>query len=166
MTITYTITDSPLGRMIVAATERGVCAVAFGDSDEDLEAGLSAEFPAALRLPSPNGPLAGYINELLEHLEGSRPHLDLPLDVQATAFQQRVWAALRKIPYGETRTYTQVAEDIGQPMAVRAVARACATNPAAVVTPCHRVLRSDGTLGGFRWGLQRKQALLANEKVT
>ena len=164
MTIHYVITDSPLGRMLTAATDRGICAVYFGDSDAPLEAALAAEYPAARLVRG--GSLSMWVEALLAHLAGQQPHLDLPLDVRATAFQQRVWEELRRIPYGETRSYTQVAEAIGQPAAVRAVAHACASNPAAVVTPCHRVLRSDGSLGGYRWGLHRKQALLEQEKKT
>ncbi|HZY87854.1 MAG TPA: methylated-DNA--[protein]-cysteine S-methyltransferase, partial [Gemmataceae bacterium] len=109
--------------------------------------------------------LREWLAELLAHLEGRRPHLELPLDVQATAFQWRVWQELRAIPYGSTRTYTQIAERLGQPTAARAVARACATNPVSVVIPCHRVVRGDGSLGGYRWGLARKQALLDQEKA-
>ena len=164
MTIYYTLTDSPLGRMLVAATGRGICAVFFDDEDAPLEAALAAEYPNAQWVRDGAG-LGVWVDALLAHLAGQQPHLNLPLDVQATAFQQRVWEELRRIPYGETRSYTQVAEAIGQPSAVRAVARACATNPAAVVTPCHRVLRSDGSPGGYRWGLQRKQALLEHEKA-
>lgn len=164
MTIYYTLTDSPLGRMMVAATGRGICAVFFDDEDAPLEVALAAEYPNAALVRDGAG-LGAWVEALLVHLAGQQPHLNLPLDVQATAFQQRVWEELRRIPYGETRSYTQVAKAIGRPAAVRAVARACATNPAAVVTPCHRVLRSDGTLGGYRWGLQRKQALLEREKA-
>lgn len=163
MTIHYTLTDSPLGRMLVAATGRGICAVFFDDHDAPLEAALAAEYPGGQRVQDGAG-LGAWVEALLSHLAGQQPHLNLPLDVQATAFQQRVWEELRRIPYGETRSYTQVAKAIGRPAAVRAVARACATNPAAVVTPCHRVLRSDGSLGGYRWGLQRKLALLEREK--
>lgn len=165
MKIYYTLSGSPLGRMLVAATGRGICTVFFDDQDAPLEAALAAEYPNAQRVRDDTG-LGDWVEALLAHLSGQRPHLDLPLDVQATAFQQRVWEELRRIPYGETRSYTQVAEAIGRPTAVRAVARACATNPAAVVTPCHRVLRSDGSLGGYRWGLQRKQALLEHEKAS
>lgn len=163
MTITYTIQDSALGRLLVAATERGICAVSLGDDDAALLQALETEFPAA-RLEPGEGQILTWAGAIRAYLEGLRPDLDLPLDVLGTAFQQRVWSELRKIPYGQTRTYTQVAEAIGQPAAVRAVARACATNPAALVTPCHRVIRSDGSLGGYRWGLSRKQALLQTEQ--
>ena len=124
---------------------------------------LASEFPGA-EIIRDGAPLATWVEAILAHLDGKLPHLDLPLDVQATAFQMRVWEELHKIPYGETRTYAQVAAAIDQPAAVRAVGRACATNPASIVTPCHRVIRSDGSLGGYRWGLDRKQALLDRER--
>jgi AraC family transcriptional regulator of adaptative response/methylated-DNA-[protein]-cysteine methyltransferase len=163
MSIRYALLDCPLGRLLLAATERGVCAVCIGDVDKSLEADLRAEYPAAevQRDDSALRPLAA---EMLAHLAGERPHLDLPVDVQATAFQWRVWRELQAIPYGETRTYQEVAQAVGQPTAVRAVARACATNPVAVVIPCHRVVRTDGGLGGYRWGLERKQALIEQER--
>jgi len=162
MHIQYTLVDCPLGRLLVAATQKGVCAVSLGSQDTDLLERLRAEYPAAEIQPAPSG-MNREVRALLDYLAGLQPRLDLPLDVRATAFQLRVWEELRRIPYGETRTYTQVAEAIGQPKAVRAVANACANNPAALVTPCHRVIRSDGSLGGYRWGLERKQALLAAE---
>jgi AraC family transcriptional regulator of adaptative response/methylated-DNA-[protein]-cysteine methyltransferase len=108
--------------------------------------------------------LNAWVSTILDHLNGRQPHLDLPLDVRATAFQWRVWQELRAIPYGSTRSYSDIARALGQPKAVRAVARACATNPVSVVIPCHRVLREDGSLGGYRWGLERKQTLLDREK--
>ncbi len=163
MTIYYAIVACRLGRMLVAATSRGVCALSFGQDDADLEAFLRREYPSAA-LQANSQYLAAWLNDLLAYLDGQQPRLDLPLDVQATAFQLRVWEELRRIPYGQTRTYTQVAQAIGQPSAVRAVARACAANPAAVITPCHRVVRSDGSLAGYRWGTQRKQALLDMER--
>jgi AraC family transcriptional regulator, regulatory protein of adaptative response / methylated-DNA-[protein]-cysteine methyltransferase len=161
--IRYTLADCPLGRLLLAGTDRGVCALYLGDRDGPLEAALAREFPAAERRREAG--LGDWLAELLAHLEGRRPHLELPLDVQATAFQWRVWQELRAIPYGSTRTYTQIAERLGQPTAARAVARACATNPVSVVIPCHRVVRGDGSLGGYRWGLARKQALLDREKA-
>jgi AraC family transcriptional regulator of adaptative response/methylated-DNA-[protein]-cysteine methyltransferase len=163
MQIQYVIVDSPLGRMLVGATHKGICALSFGDQDEALEAFLKAEYPAAVLQTGDEG-FQPWVDEILQHLEGVQPNLDLPLDVRATAFQMRVWEALRKIPYGETRTYSEVAVEISRPAAVRAVASACAANPVSVVTPCHRVVRSDGGLGGYRWGLERKQALLEKEK--
>jgi AraC family transcriptional regulator of adaptative response/methylated-DNA-[protein]-cysteine methyltransferase len=164
MQIRYTLVDSPLGRLLLAGTERGVCAVCIGDADRPLEAALRSEYPEAdvERDDAALHPLTG---ELLEHLSGQRPHLELPLDVQATAFQWRVWQELQAIPYGETRTYREVARAVGRPAAVRAVARACATNPVAVIVPCHRVVRTDGGLGGYRWGLARKEKLLEQEKA-
>ena len=162
MEIRYTTFDTPLGCLLIAATERGVCALQLGDDPSALGEALAAEFPQATLRPDDDG-LAEAAAALREHLTGRRPLLDLPLDVRGTAFQQRVWAELRKIPYGQTRTYTQVAKAIGQPNAVRAVARACATNPAALVIPCHRVVRAGGALAGYRWGLARKKTLLENE---
>jgi len=163
MKIFYTIVDCYLGRLMVAATKRGICAVCLADEDITLETFLASEFPVA-EITRDGAHFASWIDAILTHLNGKQPHLDLPLDVQATAFQMRVWEELRKIPYGETRTYAQVAAAINQPAAVRAVGRACATNPASIVTPCHRVIRSDGSLGGYRWGLKRKQALLDRER--
>ncbi len=163
MDIRYTIVDTYLGRMLVAATAQGICAVSFGDEDHNLEAFLRAEYPAA-RLSRDNAAFKSWVDALLEHLNGAQPRLALPLDLQATAFQLRVWEELRKIPYGETRSYAEVAKAIGEPKAAHAVANACASNPAAIVTPCHRVVRSDGQPGGYRWGTPRKQALLARER--
>jgi len=162
MSIDYTIVDSPLGRLLVAATARGVCAVSFGDEDEALESALRAEYPAAtLRRDATD--LKALVAALLGHLDGEQPRLDLPLDLRATAFQLRVWEEMRKIPYGSTRSYKEIAEAIGRPTATRAVARACATNPVALINPCHRVIRGDGALSGYRWGLGRKELLLTRE---
>jgi AraC family transcriptional regulator of adaptative response/methylated-DNA-[protein]-cysteine methyltransferase len=163
--IRYTLAACPLGRLLLAATERGVCDVRLGDRDRVLEAGLREEYPAAEVVRDDCG-LCEWLGELLEHLDGQRPHLALPVDVQATAFQWRVWQELLAIPYGSTRSYSEVARAVGRPKAVRAVARACATNPVAVIVPCHRVVREDGSLGGYRWGLERKQQLLEQEKAT
>ena len=161
--INYTVVGSPLGRLLVAATGRGVCSVQFGDREEELEAALADEYPAA-SLSRDGARLGDFVSALLRHLDGREASLDLPLDVRATAFQTRVWEELRRIPYGETRSYAEVAGKLGQPKAVRAVARACATNPVALVTPCHRVVRGDGSLSGYRWGVGRKRALLARER--
>jgi AraC family transcriptional regulator of adaptative response/methylated-DNA-[protein]-cysteine methyltransferase len=162
MDIMYTTTTSPLGSLLVAATERGLCTVRFGESVAELEQALVREFPAAtIRRDDPA--LRPWVDALVRYLDGRQPQLDLPLDVQATAFQSRVYEALRAIPYGSTRSYSQVAQAIGQPTAVRAVAHACATNPVALVIPCHRVVRDDGNLGGYRWGVERKRALLTQE---
>jgi AraC family transcriptional regulator of adaptative response/methylated-DNA-[protein]-cysteine methyltransferase len=162
-TIRYTTARCAFGRVILAATDKGVCAISLGDTDADLTAFLEAEFPGAIRQRDDAG-LAEWLAELLHRLTGDMPHLELPLDIRATAFQRRVWEELEKIPRGETRTYQQVAAAIGEPTAARAVARACATNPVSVVIPCHRVIGSDGGLRGYRWGLARKKKLLANEK--
>ena len=163
MTIHYTIVDSTLGRLLVAATSRGICSVAMGASDSELERNLTREFPAA-SVRAEHDSLARETNEMLARLAGRKPRRDLPLDVQATSFQWQVWQALLAIPHGETRTYGDVASVIGRPRAVRAVARACATNPVAVAIPCHRVVAATGTLSGYRWGVARKQALLARER--
>lgn len=160
--INYTIVGCSLGRLLVAATEKGVCTVRLGDSDRALESDLLSEYQAADVKRDAQG-LTPWVEQLLNHLDGKRPHLELPLDVQATAFQWTVWEKLREIPYGATRSYSEIARAIGRPAATRAVARACATNPVALVIPCHRVVREDKSLGGYRWGLERKKALLANE---
>jgi AraC family transcriptional regulator of adaptative response/methylated-DNA-[protein]-cysteine methyltransferase len=162
MQIRYSISNSPLGRVLVGATHKGVSAVYLGNSDARLEAEIRREYPRAEIRRDRNG-MEGWIEKILAHLRGREPHLDLPTDVQATAFQRRVWEELRRIPYGSTRTYSQVARAIGRPKAIRAVARACATNPTSVVVPCHRVVREDGNLAGYRWGLERKRALLEHE---
>ncbi len=161
--ITYAIVGCALGRLLVAATGRGLCAVRLGDSDEELENILRDEFSAA-EIRKDEATLAEWIEPLVRYLDGHQTSLDLPLDVQATAFQRRVWEELRLIPYGSTRSYRDIAHAIGQPQAARAVARACATNPVALATPCHRVIREDGGLGGYRWGIGRKQKLLKQEQ--
>ena len=160
--ISYTIADSPLGKLLVAATAKGICAVSFGDSADELQQELEQEFFAAEISEDDKG-LKNAVDSILRGLNGERSILALPLDIRGTAFQMRVWSELRKIPYGETRSYKEVAENIGDPNAVRAVARACATNPVALVTPCHRVVASDGKLSGYRWGIERKKALLEKE---
>ena len=170
MIIHYTITDSPLGRLLVAATGRGISALYLSNSDQVLRDALREEYPRAELIADVDGrgnsgPLGRWVRQIVEHLRGREPHLDLPTDVRATAFQRRVWEELRKIPYGETRTYSQVARSIGKPSAIRAVARACATNPTAVVVPCHRVVAKDGKFAGYRWGINRKQALLETESA-
>jgi AraC family transcriptional regulator of adaptative response/methylated-DNA-[protein]-cysteine methyltransferase len=164
MTISYTIAPCSLGRVLVAATERGISAVYLGDRDPDLVAALRKEYPNA-EIRSGSGEHSKWVRAIVRHLAGSNPQLDLPTDVVATAFQRRVWEALRSIPLGVTRTYSEVARSIGQPSAVRAVAHACATNPISIVVPCHRVVRTDGTMGGYRWGIGRKKLLLEREKA-
>ena len=163
MSIHYVIVDSALGRVLVAATDRGVCAVAMGAGDQDLERALVREYPAA-SISQAGRPFTRWTREIVSRLEGRSPRIELPLDVRATAFQWQVWQALATIPRGETRTYGQIAAAIGRPRAVRAVARACATNPVAVAIPCHRVVAASGSLSGYRWGLARKKALLDGER--
>ncbi len=163
MQIAYTIADSRLGRLLVGATDHGVSAIYLGDDDDELESAIRTEYPAAEIVRDASG-LDGWVAVIVAHLAGQQTHLDLPLDVQATAFKRRVWEALREIPYGTTRGYAEIARQIGQPTAVRAVANACATNPVALLVPCHRVVRSDGAPGGYRWGAERKEAILAMER--
>ena len=163
--IDYTIVTSPLGRLLVAVTERGVCAVQMSDVDAELEKDLRAEFPEA-SIQRADASLRETVQKILRHLTNNEPHLDLPLDIRSTAFQRQVWEKLRAIPYGQTVSYGDVAKSLGKPGAVRAVGRACATNPVALVIPCHRVVREDQSLGGYRWGLDRKQRLLDLEKAT
>lgn len=162
--ISYEIADSPVGKLLVAATDRGICSVSFGDSEEALRGELEKEFFAAEIGGDDTGSLRDAVAAILRSLEGEKTILTLPLDLRASAFQMRVWSELRKIPYGETRSYAQIAEALGNKNAVRAVARACATNPVALVTPCHRVIASDGKLSGYRWGIERKRWLLNSEK--
>jgi AraC family transcriptional regulator of adaptative response/methylated-DNA-[protein]-cysteine methyltransferase len=162
--IAYVTAPTSLGRLLVAATERGVCRVALGDNDAALEVDLIAEFSAARVVEDKSGKLHGWVTAILAYLDGREPDLDLPLDIRATAFQRKVWQELQKIPFGQTRSYAEIAKRIGRPTAMRAVARACATNPVALVIPCHRVVREDGELGGYRWGADRKQSLLDAEQ--
>ena len=161
--INYTIVDSSMGRLLVAVTERGVCAVRMGDDDAELEKDLHEEFPHA-QIAREDSALRGPVEKILNHLDKNDACLDLPLDIRATAFQRQVWEQLRAIPYGETVSYGDVAKALGKPGAVRAVGRACATNPVALVIPCHRVVREDKSLGGYRWGLERKKRLLGHER--
>ncbi|MCU1300223.1 MAG: hypothetical protein JWQ87_507 [Candidatus Sulfotelmatobacter sp.] len=161
--IRYTCADSPLGRMLIAATERGVCSIQFARSDGELLEGLKREFPFAVRKPDEGG-LEAWVAALLSKITGKESNAALPLDIRATAFQRRVWTYLQSIPFGATRSYSQVAQGIGQPTASRAVARACATNPVAVAIPCHRVVREDGNISGYRWGVERKKTLLELEQ--
>ncbi|MCI0525580.1 MAG: bifunctional DNA-binding transcriptional regulator/O6-methylguanine-DNA methyltransferase Ada [Acidobacteria bacterium] len=165
MKISFTIAECPLGLLLVAATDKGICSVTLGDQSARLTDDLRAEFPQA-DIARDETHLHAQVNALLAHLAGQEPHPELPLDVQGTAFQKRVWEELRRIPYGQTASYSEVARRIGQPTATRAVARACATNPTALVTPCHRVVRENGEMGGYRWGVERKRQLLEQEKST
>ncbi len=162
MIIHYTVVDSPLGRLLVGGTERGVCAVAIGSSDAELRRALEWEYPRS-SITRDRARLEKWTKQILAHLGGRIPSLDLPLDVQATSFQWQVWNALMSIPRGQTRSYSEVATAIGRPRAARAVARACATNPVALAIPCHRVVPVAGGVGGYRWGPARKKALLAIE---
>ncbi|SRR5579872_228825 len=162
--IRYACADSPLGRTLIAATDRGVCSINFGETDEELIEGLKHEFPFAVRKPDEGG-LQVWIEALLSKMTGRELNAALPLDIRATAFQRRVWTYLQSIPFGEKRSYSDVAKAIGQPRAVRAVARACATNPVAVAIPCHRVVREDGGVSGYRWGMERKKTLLEIEQA-
>lgn len=164
MKLEYTIAKSPLGKVLVASTERGVSAVYLGDAQNQLVAELREEYPRAEISPA-TGNTQRWVREIVQRIEGQPAQEELPLDLQATAFQRRVWQELQKIPRGTTRTYAQVARALGRPKAVRAVARACATNPVSVVVPCHRVVRQDGNLAGYRWGLNRKEQLLATERA-
>lgn len=168
MELRYTIVPSPHGRLLVAATDRGVAAVLLGESDTTLIRDLTSQFPEAERARVDTGD--EWLRQLVRGVaaEVARPGSggSLPLDLHGTAFQWKVWRALTTIPAGETRTYTQVARSVGRPRAVRAVASACAANRVAVLVPCHRVVRRDGSLGGYRWGLERKARLLAREQAT
>src|SRR5579885_3295322 len=155
---------APRGRLRGAATSRGLAAGSIGDDDARLERALHAEYPAA-EISRGDARLRPWITAILEHIAGERPNLALPLDLQATAFQWKVWRALRKIPYGSTATYGEIAREIGRPKAVRAVANACASNRAALVIPCHRAVRADGDIGGYRWGAERKEKILAKERA-
>lgn len=163
--IRYTTVPTELGKLLIATTDRGVCAVRFGDSDKDLDRDLRQEFSAAeiVRDDGALQSIAGEVKKLLAEPAGAG---EIPLDIQGTAFQQRVWSALRRIPRGQTRSYSQIAETIGSPSAVRAVANACATNPVALVVPCHRVVHKSGSLSGYRWGVERKKALLQAERAS
>lgn len=163
MRIGYSIVPSAIGRVLVAATEHGVCAVKIGDSDAALVRELKQEYSAA-DVSANDAPRAEWVKAIGDHLRGDHDALELPIDVQATAFQWKVWRALQRIPAGETQAYAEVARRIGKPKAVRAVATACARNPVCLVVPCHRVVPSSGGTGEYRWGADRKAALLAAEK--
>ena len=163
MRIAYTTFGSPLGQTLVAATDRGICAVLLGDTVEELSASLADEFPNATIERDDEG-MSRWREDVAGYLDGRSRRLDLPLDARGTEFQQKVWLALREIPYGVTRSYGEVAEMIGAPSATRAVASACASNRLALVIPCHRVLRKGGTPGEYRWGAGRKRRLLELER--
>src|SRR6267378_4282282 len=162
--IRYSIIDSPLGRLLVAATEKGVCGVCIGDSDAFVESSLAEDYPSAT-LHRSDDEMKEWTGAFAKYFEGNRLDVNLPLDVKATAFQSRVWKIIRSIPFGKTTTYGKIAQELGEPEASRAVARACATNPVALVIPCHRVIGKDGNLNGYRWGKKRKQTLLKLEQA-
>jgi AraC family transcriptional regulator, regulatory protein of adaptative response / methylated-DNA-[protein]-cysteine methyltransferase len=166
--IDYVIASTSLGTLLVGATDRGICAVTLGDDAETLEDALQREYPAATRqrVADSGNSLHRWVEEIVALLDGERARVEVPLDVQASAFQWKVWKELQRIPFGETRSYSEIANAIGSPKAVRAVASACANNRVAVVIPCHRVVRQTGSLGGYRWGIERKQQLLAKERAT
>src|SRR5258708_2965009 len=153
------------GRVVGAGGEGGVGGVYLGDGENAMIAELREEYPRAAIVPATDS-FQRWVREIVQRIEGKQPRVELPLDLQATAFQRRVWQELQRIPRGRTRTYSQVARSLGQPKAVRAVARACATNAVCIVVPCHRVIREDGKLAGYRWGLSRKEQLLAQERAT
>lgn len=161
--IRFGIASCEFGLALVATTEAGICSIALGGDESALENVLRAEFFAAT-IERDDARLHEYLRAIIRLCEGEQPHQSLPLDVRATAFQARVWRELRAIPVGQTRTYAQVAAALEMPAASRAVARACATNPIALVVPCHRVVRGDGNLAGYRWGIERKARLLEAEK--
>lgn len=165
--ITYGASKTPLGLMMVGATDRGLCFVQFGEDVEALYQALAMEYPEARVRPIPDPPpaeFAQWMDALNRHLSGQCPDLPLPLHVRATAFQMKVWRYLQSIPYGSVQSYREVAKGLGEPRAARAVARACASNRIALAIPCHRVIRGTGELGGYRWGLERKRVLLDNER--
>jgi AraC family transcriptional regulator of adaptative response/methylated-DNA-[protein]-cysteine methyltransferase len=161
-TLRFAVAQGSLGAVLVAATEKGVCAIFLGDDPDALVRDLQDRFPKA-RLIGGDEEFERRVAQVIGFIEAPRTGLDLPLDVQGTAFQQKVWQALQEIPAGSTASYADVARRIGAPKAVRAVAQACAANPLAVAIPCHRVVRHDGHLSGYRWGVERKSALLARE---
>lgn len=164
--IRYTIVPSPFGRLLVAVTARGVCAVSLGEDDASLTADLEDEFAHAAAIERDDETLRSWVEPIVHYLDGVHAHPTVPVDLQGTDFQRRVWKALQEIPYGETRTYGEVASRIGKPAAVRAVAQACARNKIALVVPCHRVVRKGGAPGGYRWGTRRKERLLEQERQT
>ena len=163
MQIDYLVVENSLGWLLVAATQQGICSVMLGDSEADLLGELQQKFPRVL-IKRDEQNLQPQVEALLDCMTGRKPSLEMPLDEQGTAFQLRVWQELRRIPRGETISYSELANRIGRPKAVRAVASACASNPLAIITPCHRVVRLNGDLGGYRWGMERKRRLLATEQ--
>jgi AraC family transcriptional regulator of adaptative response/methylated-DNA-[protein]-cysteine methyltransferase len=167
MEIEYVIARTSLGPLLVAATPHGVCSVTLGDDIGVLETALADEFPSArrTRVSAPSSSLGVWLAEIVASVDGERTKTDVPIDVEASAFQWKVWRELQKIPFGETRSYSDIANAIGSPRSARAVASACASNRVALLVPCHRVIRTGGSLGGYRWGLDRKKTLLQREKA-
>lgn len=163
-TIRYATAMAEIGRVLVAATDAGLCWIALGESDEALLAALCAHYPAAQLRPA-DAEFAGWFAAALAALDQPHAACDAPLVLSGSAFQEQVWRALRDIPAGQTTSYGRLAAKLGKPQATRAVARACAANRLAVLVPCHRVVAADGSLAGYRWGLQRKKALLARERA-
>jgi AraC family transcriptional regulator of adaptative response/methylated-DNA-[protein]-cysteine methyltransferase len=163
-TIRFTIVKTGLGWALIAATDRGICMTALGDDKAPLEADLRRRFPAALIWPG-DSQLNAWAERIVRFITAPGEQPDLPLDIRGTAFQARVWRALLKVPPGKTSTYTEIAAALGQPKAVRAVAAACAANKLALLVPCHRIVRKDGDLAGYRWGIERKRKLLASESA-
>lgn len=166
--ITFATASTPLGTLGIGATDRGLCFVQFGEGEEPLREQIAREYPAATIVAMGAGAqpqFSRWIEALVHHLEDARAPLDLPLDIRATAFQMRVWRYLQSIPPGEVRSYGEVAAGIGAPRSARAVGHACARNPVAIVIPCHRVIRESGHLGCYRWGLERKRALIDRERA-
>lgn len=166
--ISHATAGTPLGLLMMAATDRGLCFVQLGDGEAEMLECLRAEYPAATlssMSPDAEGPFQQWMQALRDYLEGAGTKLDLPVDVRGTAFQMKIWDYLRQIPHGEVRTYKQVAAAVGRPTAIRAVASACAANRVALTIPCHRVIRGDGGLGGYRWGIERKRALIDRERA-
>ena len=161
--ISVAAAESPLGPLLVGATAKGVCFIGFAASAAEAEADLRQRFPQA-EVVAASAEMAATLRQVVGFIQEPRAALDLPLDLRGTAFQRRVWQALLAIPLGETRSYGQVAAAIGAPRAVRAVATACASNKVALAVPCHRVVAGNGGLAGYRWGIERKRALLAREK--
>ncbi|MGH8171685.1 MAG: bifunctional DNA-binding transcriptional regulator/O6-methylguanine-DNA methyltransferase Ada [Rhodanobacteraceae bacterium] len=169
LAISHATSRTPLGILMIGATDRGICFIQFGANEKELERQLVAEYPEATHAPMPksqSATFAEWMRALGAYLEGAKAALDLPLDVRGTAFQMRVWRYLQTIPYGDVQSYSEVARGIGKASAVRAVARACATNTIALAIPCHRVIRGNGELGGYRWGLERKRTLIDCERTT
>jgi AraC family transcriptional regulator of adaptative response/methylated-DNA-[protein]-cysteine methyltransferase len=165
--ISCTCVNTVLGYMTIGATDRGICFLQFGDSPESLGLQLAREYPKAriVRTTKPQPPFDAWVAAIDRYLQGEQPHLDLPLDIRATAFQLRVWKYLQRIPYGDLQSYAEVATGIGRPAAARAVAQACGKNVVALAIPCHRIIRGDGNLGGYRWGLHRKRVLIDLERA-